>query len=173
MAKRITIILLIIAGVVGIDQWTKSWAVANVKNQPPAEYFDNFFRIVYAENTGAFLGSGSDFSPTMSFWILKILPLLVLLGLLGYLLYSKDMPSLITVAFSMVAGGGISNIADRFLNDGRVVDFMNMGIGGLRTGIFNFADVFIMIGIGLLLFAQFRRKPKVKTEETPQPEEVQ
>jgi len=130
--KRIITILIIIAVTVGIDQWTKVWAVENVKHQPSTEYFNNFFKIVYAENTGAFLGRGSDLGPTAAL----------------------EMPRLATIAFSLVVGGGISNIADRFLNDGHVVDFMNMGIGGLRTGIFNFADVFIMIGIGMLLFAQ-------------------
>lgn len=153
--KRITTILLIVISVVAIDQWTKIWAVENVKNHPSTEYLNNFFKLIYAENTGAFLGSGSDLSETASFWVLKILPLLVLLGLFAYLIFSKKMPRVTTIAFSMVVGGGISNIADRFLNNGHVVDFMNMGIGGLRTGIFNFADVFIMIGIGLLLFAQF------------------
>ncbi|MFK7809674.1 MAG: signal peptidase II [Saprospiraceae bacterium] len=162
--KRVITILAIIAAVVGIDQWTKIWAVENVKNQPAEEYLNNFFKILYAENTGAFLGSGSDLSPTMSFWVLKLLPLVVLLGLLAYLIFTKAMPRLMTIAFSLVVGGGISNIADRFLNDGHVVDFMNMGIGDLRTGIFNFADVFIMIGIGLLLFAQFFLKEEVEVE---------
>ena len=37
------------------------------------------------------------------------------------------------------------------LKSGAVVDFMNVGIGNLRTGIFNLADVAIMIGAGLLL----------------------
>jgi len=159
--KRIITILAIVAAVVGIDQWTKNWAVENVKNHVPTEYLNNFFKIIYAENTGAFLGSGSDLSPTASFWILKILPLLVLLGLFGFLLYTKAMPRMTTIAFSLVVGGGISNIADRFLNNGHVVDFMNMGIGDLRTGIFNFADVFIMIGIGMLLFAQIFLKEEI------------
>ena len=164
--KRITLILLIVASVAGIDQWTKVWAVENVKNHAPTEYLGDFFRFHYAENTGAFLGSGSDLSPTASFWVLKIIPLLVLLGLFGYLLFTKEMPRVATIAFSMVVGGGISNIVDRFLNDGHVVDFMNMGLGSLRTGIFNFADVFIMIGIGLLLFSQFFLKEDLKKKET-------
>jgi signal peptidase II len=156
--KRITIILLLIIAVAAIDQWTKVWAVEKVKNQVPVEYFNNFFKLVYAENTGAFLGTGSDLGETASFWLLKIIPLLVLLGLFGYLIFTKAMPQRHTIAFSLVVGGGLSNIADRFMNNGHVVDFMNMGIGSLRTGIFNFADVFIMIGIGLLLFAQFFTK---------------
>ncbi len=37
------------------------------------------------------------------------------------------------------------------------MDFLNVGIGTLRTGVFNVADVAIMIGAGLLLFAELRR----------------
>ena len=34
-------------------------------------------------------------------------------------------------------------------------EFLNIGIGGLRTGIFNVADVAIMIGTGMLIFIAF------------------
>lgn len=48
--------------------------------------------------------------------------------------------------------GGLGNLLDRIMNDGRVIDFMNLGIGPLRTGIFNVADVCITIGVVLLIF---------------------
>ena len=71
-----------------------------------------------------------------------------------------------TVALSAIFGGGLSNILDRILNNGLVVDFMNMGIGSVRTGIFNIADVAIMSGLGLmLLFGGWR-------DAVPQSEEV-
>ena len=51
----------------------------------------------------------------------------------------------------MVLGGGFSNLLDRMLKSGAVADFMNIGIGNVRTGIFNLADVAIMVGAGVLL----------------------
>jgi signal peptidase II len=51
---------------------------------------------------------------------------------------------------SPVLGGDISNLMDRFMHGGRVVDFMNVGLGSLRTCIFNIADMIIMAGIRLL-----------------------
>lgn len=165
MAKRIFMILLILISTISIDQFTKKWAVDTLKDEPPSFYMDRILRIDYAENTGAFLGTGSDLSSTMSLILLKILPLLVLLGITGYVFYTKAMPQLATIAFSLVLGGGFSNVTDRFLNNGAVVDFMNMGIGGLRTGIFNFADVFIMLGIFLLLLSQITLKRKDKPIE--------
>ena len=47
---------------------------------------------------------------------------------------------------------GSGNLIDRILHDGTVVDFLNFGIGSLRTGIFNVADVAIMGGAALLIF---------------------
>lgn len=46
---------------------------------------------------------------------------------------------------------------DRLLHEGRVIDFMNVGIGSLRTGIFNVADVCITIGVLLLVLEMLQR----------------
>ena len=45
----------------------------------------------------------------------------------------------------------------RVLREGRVVDFLNVGVGPVRTGIFNFADVAILGGV-LFLAAQTLRR---------------
>ena len=66
-----------------------------------------------------------------------------------------------TIALALIAGGGVSNFIDRVLNNGCVVDFMHMdtGYGWLKTGIFNFADVAIMIGLGIMIvFGEWRKK---------------
>jgi signal peptidase II len=41
------------------------------------------------------------------------------------------------------------------LYGGYVVDFLNVGVGPVRTGIFNFADVFIMTGVLLIIFSDW------------------
>jgi signal peptidase II len=67
---------------------------------------------------------------------------------------------------SLIIGGGFGNLLDRMLHRGAVVDFMNMGVGNLRTGIFNLADVAIVIGAGTLLAwgLFFRGAGKAKNE---------
>jgi signal peptidase II len=71
-----------------------------------------------------------------------------LLVLFYSVLTSRTMTFFNTVCLSLVLGGGVSNLIDRFFRqNGQVIDFMNMGIGSLRTGVFNVADVFIMFGI--------------------------
>ena len=76
-----------------------------------------------------------------------------LLGTLVYLVMSRRLEPLQSTALALIVGGGLSNWFDRLVNDGRVVDFMNLGIGSLRTGIFNVADVALMLGAGLLILA--------------------
>jgi signal peptidase II len=73
-----------------------------------------------------------------------------LLGLLVWVLRTADISKMAVVAASLVIGGGIGNLIDRVAFNGGVTDFMNMGIGSLRTGIFNVADVWIMAGVVLL-----------------------
>jgi signal peptidase II len=65
------------------------------------------------------------------------------------------------VGLSLVWAGGASNWVDRMAR-GSVVDFLNVGFGALRTGIFNVADVAIMLGACILVFTyqQHNREPE-------------
>jgi signal peptidase II len=71
--------------------------------------------------------------------------------MLVFVLASRRMNAVSIVGFSLVIAGGIGNLIDRIGNGGVVTDFMNLGIGRIRTGIFNVADVIIMIGVAVLL----------------------
>jgi signal peptidase II len=63
------------------------------------------------------------------------------------------------IALALFLGGGIGNLIDRLTNDGRVIDFMHIGFGFLRTGIFNVADMALMTGVVLLaLYSYWTRK---------------
>ena len=65
---------------------------------------------------------------------------------------------------AFIVGGGCGNLIDRLLRDGRVGDFMNIGIGPLRTGIFNFADLFVLTGCLLLLLSPKKKPPRAGAE---------
>jgi len=54
------------------------------------------------------------------------------------------------LGLALFVAGGLSNWMDR-VTQGRVVDFLNVGVGPLRTGVFNVADLAIMVGA--LVFA--------------------
>lgn len=170
---RIGVAASILVASVGCDQVTKQVAIATIKDQPMRSFLADTFRLTYAENPGAFLGLGGRLPASAQFWILTIAVGVLLLGMLVYLFIGKDLDAASTGGLAMIAGGGISNWIDRVLNEGRVVDFMNMGIGGLRTGIFNVADVAIMAGVGVLLLASFKKKkPEASSEQGPPPTDV-
>jgi signal peptidase II len=156
---QLLIFYIVSVGLILLDQLSKYWARDQFRGQDPQIFLNDFFRFDYAENPGAFLGMGNSLSDPMRYWIFVIFVFFLMLALAWYL-HSKRLPRMEAWAYTLVFGGGIGNLIDRaFRPEGRVIDFMNMGIGSLRTGIFNLADVAIMGGLILLLLA-----PKAKKE---------
>lgn len=142
-------------GTVGLDQLTKEVAKQTLAHTPPIIYLFDLFRFQYAENRGAFLSLGAGLSEEARFWILTLGVALCLVLATGYFVIHLHKLSLFTaVGAALTIGGGVGNLIDRFLF-GHVVDFMNMGIGSLRTGIFNIADLGIVFGGLMLAFSNF------------------
>ena len=161
--KRWIIILLIIASVISADQITKELARAYLADSPTKSYVENLFLLHYAENDGAFLSMGSNWPAPLRMILLTIIPVVFLFILLFVVLFSREMDIWTTIAFALILGGGLSNMWDRMVNNGFVVDFMNMGIGNLRTGIFNVADMaittaFFMIVIHMIYYRTHHKK---------------
>jgi signal peptidase II len=112
----------------------------------------------YVENQGAFLSLGAWLPRPVRQAVFIIFPLAVLAGMVVYAVKKKDIRLMPAAGFAFVAGGGIGNLLDRIAHDGRVGDFLNIGIGGVRTGIFNAADLAIMFGCLLLLMDAVRAR---------------
>ena len=147
--KRIILIVVVLCFCVGCDQATKTVAKGHLPSSQPVYVIGDVFLFQYEENPGSFLGLGTNLSHAIRFWLLIVLVGLVLVGALGLILFSPNIHPVNVIAASLVIGGGLSNLVDRLLNEGMVVDFMNVGIGSVRTGVFNLADVAIMVGGGL------------------------
>jgi signal peptidase II len=156
---RIVLVLVIIVANIGLDQWTKVWARTTLQFQPMKSYWNDFFRLLYVENKGAFLSLGSDLP---DFWreiALHVFPAVLLVAITLYAMFSKSLNKWQVIGMSFIIGGGISNVYDR-IQYAAVTDFMNMGIPeGIRTGIFNFADVSIMVGLAIMLPFAFQKEP--------------
>lgn len=158
--NRIVILLFILISCVGCDQATKLLARQNLATAPVQEYVGGLFRFVYAENPGAFLSLGATLPEGMRFWIFIVIAALLLVGVgIFALQFSQRTPLTLVVAIALVLGGGLGNLTDRILYDGLVVDFMQVGIPRLRTGVFNVADMAIMAGVATMLLATLRSKP--------------
>lgn len=156
--KRLVILLFVLFASVGCDQATKSLAQRHLSDSPPRLFLNGMIRLQYAENPGAFLSFGAGFDERTQRWIFIGLVALILSGILLFMLReTHQSPLAIWVALALFLGGGIGNLIDRVYNHGRVIDFMNIGIGWLRTGIFNVADMALMSGMLILLLVSWRQ----------------
>jgi signal peptidase II len=147
--KKALAIGAIVGSTVGCDRVTKHFVERELAGHPRQSYIGDVLRLEYAENRGAFLSLGAELPARVRTLVLSGGTALTLL-LLGALLARRSMTASTLVGLSLVWGGGFSNLADRVLT-GHVVDFLNLGVGPLRTGIFNVADIAITMGVGLVL----------------------
>ena len=162
MTRRIILALLVIAACIASDQATKLLAKRYLIPGETISFAADTVRLQYAENSGALLSLGSSLSEPWRHLVFTFLVGLFLLGLLFYTLFNGALATNHALFLSLVCAGGISNVIDRIAYDGSVVDFLNMGIGPLRTGIFNVADMAITTGAVLLALdalMQPREKP--------------
>ena len=105
---------------------------------------------------------GDRLSKTAGFWLLGILPMIFLLIIFIYAIKrSNKLSFLQMLPFALIFAGGMGNIIDRLLFDRHVPDFMNVGFNNIRTGIFNFADVWVTIGVASLALIYRNKKPNV------------
>lgn len=150
---------------IGCDRATKHAATALLAGEPDRSYLADTVRLGYAENTGGFLSLGADwprgariavFTVATGFALLALVVIAIRDGFAG--------PS--TLGLVLFVAGGTSNWIDRVLQ-GSVVDFLNVGIGPLRTGVFNIADVAIMTGAGLAALGALRKEQSREARGTP------
>ena len=163
--SRTAFIAILIVFNIAIDQISKIWVRANVEPFSEASIIGDIFSLHNVENTGAFLGMGSDLNPTLKILLLLILPVIVLGLVVVHIIRDKSIDKLSLIGFCCIIGGGLANVYDRFAY-GSVTDFLHIDLGGkLRTGIFNIADMSVSTGMILILVASFiYRKQKEITE---------
>jgi signal peptidase II len=133
-----------------LDRVTKYIAIEYLKGNEGIRFFNNIFALIYAENTGAFLSLGKNWNVYIKYFVLLIIPIIIcIIGLL-YLMFKETKKYRIIIG-SCIIGGGIGNLVDRLFNNFTVIDFMNFGIGNIRTGILNVADLSVTFGVILLI----------------------
>ena len=154
--KRLLLILFVLVACVGCDQTTKRFAASKLPTSHALSFLSDTVRLQVAHNEGAFLSLGASAPKSWRLMALRFGVVAILLAVLAYALFAPALRVVEVLALVLIAAGGASNLIDRFVHDGYVVDFINLGVGPLRTGIFNVADIAITVGVGVFLVHGWR-----------------
>lgn len=149
---RVAVILLLLLSNLGCDQISKTIVRVHLSNKDQLHFLDDRVMLTRVENPGAFLSVGRDLSLQGRFLLLIIVPLIALAIAFSYLFFKSDLSRRVIIGSSFVIGGGLGNIYDRYAY-GAVTDFVHINLGVFKTGIFNLADVSIMVGALIVLSA--------------------
>ena len=154
---RLAFLMLILVCTVGCDQTTKHIARTTLSQTGALTLPGGFVQLGLAENPGSFLSLGDRLPHQVRFTVLTLGVGIGLVALLAYLLSGARIDTLRFLGLSLVVAGGMSNLLDRIFRNGRVTDFAILHIGPFHTGVFNAADVLIMVGIGVVICAIRKR----------------
>ena len=147
--RRGVLLCLLLAATAGCDRVTKHLAVTTLAGTPERSYLGDTVRLDYHENSGGFLSAGATWSLGARTAVFQGANAVFLLCSL-FIAIRYKWSRLAKIGLVMFLAGGFSNLIDR-IAFGSVIDFLNVGVGPVRTGIFNVADVAIMAGVGLMV----------------------
>ena len=158
--KKLTIIYIMSALLVAVDQITKYVVSHHLTHGQKNPVIEGFFYLTHCSNTG---GAWSMFSGNA--FILGMVSLIAVLLIAGIIFYCKN--TLAAFSLGAILAGALGNMIDRFLH-GYVIDFLDFIIFGYDFPVFNVADICVVCGgIGLILAvfltgsdAQLFYKPK-------------
>jgi len=156
LIKTIVILSIIIINI-GCDQVSKKIVRQTVAPYETIHLLSNHLTVTRVENSGAFLSAGDSLPKSVKNVFLSLLPLIAVAMGLIYVLSNPGISNSLIAGFCFVIGGGIGNIFDRIVF-GSVTDFLHINFGLFQTGIFNMADLSIMIGISITLVQLFLKR---------------
>jgi signal peptidase II len=148
---RFGLVATLLFACVGCDQVSKSVVRNHIALGYSQSFMGDTLRLTHAENPGAFLSIGASLPRGARVLVFQMGVSLVVLGLLCCALLPRQLGAQDVAGFALLAASGLGNLIDRVLHDGYVTDFLNVGIGSVRTGIFNIADVLGVVGVALLM----------------------
>ena len=113
---------------------------------------DNFLNITYVRNTGAAWSILDN-----NTWIVTVISLLIIIGIIYYVYRNRVSKKILKIGYGLILGGAIGNFIDRIVY-GYVIDFIDIDIFGWNYPIFNLADMFIVVGVILMMIDAWRCK---------------
>lgn len=142
-------VALIIGVVIGVDQWTKHWAVSSLNDGRTVDIFWTL-RFALGFNSGFAFSQGQALGP-----LIGVIAMVAFVFLVRAAMKASTLT--MSTAYALIAAGAIGNVVDRLFREdkwmnGRVVDFIDFQ----WFPVFNIADSAITIGAALLVLALWR-----------------
>ncbi len=139
------------------DQFTKYLVVQNIEFKGKVDFIPNVMSFYHTRNTGGGFSMLDDGG-----WqrVLLLTLSFAAMGLVIYILakfYKRS--KLLNISLSMVLGGAVGNMIDRFRLE-YVVDFLHTEFMDFPT--FNIADCFITVGAALMMVYVLFVDPKIE-----------
>ena len=155
-SKTFYINLIIIFSIFILDRLTKIYVIYLDKLNSGSEIFSSKFLNIYLIwNEGIAFGL---FSLDENFFYnyLTIFIFVIVVLILFWIIKSKGIQK---YALLMIFGGAIGNLFDRIIYRA-VPDFIDLHINNFHWFIFNIADIFISIGVFLMILSEFLVKDR-------------
>ena len=155
-SKFFYINLIIIISIFILDRVTKLYVIYIDKINSGSElYLSKYLNIYLIWNEGIAFGLFS-FDEKNLYNYLTIFILIIVVFILFWIIKSKGIQK---YALSMISGGALGNLFDRILYRA-VPDFIDLHINNFHWFIFNIADIFITIGVFLMILSEFTVKDR-------------
>lgn len=152
-------------GVVVLDYLTKRMVLQGFRPYQQVEVISDYVRLTFIQNTGAAFGIHAGLYDRFVF---LVFPLLALAGLVALFWATPARDRIRLTAIALVSAGAIGNLVDRLRSARGVVDFIDVGIGGLRWPIFNVADIAVTTGAILLALSLWSEERGAGSHRTRQ-----
>lgn len=148
---------MLLAGVllctVGCDQTAKHLARTVLSHERAVTLPGRVLELQLADNPGSFLSLGAWLPNPARFVVFTLGVGLGLAALAVYLTGSARISGARFFGLALILAGGTGNLLDRVMRHGQVTDFAILHLGPIHTGVFNVADVLIMLGAGVLAWS--------------------
>ena len=140
-------VLFVSAVLVLADQVSKAIVVRTMSLYESVPIIQNFFHFTYITNDGMAFGINFPFG----YFIFTTVSILLTAFLFWYLWSVRNHSIIIRLGIGLIIAGAIGNLIDRILL-GEVIDFLDFMIGDFHWYVFNLADSYVTVGMGLVLF---------------------
>lgn len=161
-ALKYGVLIFALSFFIGCDQLTKEYARRELSYASTPAHIFGVVRFEYAENPGSFMSIGAGLPENFRRLIHFTSAIIVFAGFGLLFTYAYRIDRYRLLGFSLLLAGACGNLVDRFNNDGRVIDFIVLGLGNIQTGVFNLADVFILSGLAMVLL-RMKKHPSVES----------